>query len=172
MKTLIIFMGPAGVGKSEIIEYVKKRHPQALVVSKKEIEMNFLNETHFQQNQRYYNTINEMLNLGDYIILDSHHVFKQDRIELFNSLNIIKDETNIIGIWIDNSWENILKNNASKPKNEQLDIRTLKYLFDYRSSPEADEPFNDLMYLILPANIGMSKTHPYLTTVYQALDKL
>lgn len=98
MKTLIIFMGPAGVGKSKIIEYVKKRHPQALVVSKKEIEMNFPNETHFQQNQRYYNTINEMLNLGDYIILDSHHVFKQDRIELFNSLNIIKDETNIIGI--------------------------------------------------------------------------
>ena len=79
MKTLIIFMGPAGVGKSEIIEYVKKRHPQALVVSKKEIERT-------------------MLNLGDYIILDSHHVFKQDRIELFNSLNIIKDETNIIGI--------------------------------------------------------------------------
>ena len=65
-----------------------------------------------------------------------------------------------------------MKNNNSKPKEEQLDLKSLKYLFDYRSSPEADEPFNDLMYLILPANIGMSKTYPYLTTVYQALDRL
>ena len=41
MKTLVIFMGPAGVGKTQLVKYVKKRHPQALVITKKDIELNF-----------------------------------------------------------------------------------------------------------------------------------
>ena len=98
MKTLIIFMGPAGVGKTKLVEYVKKQHPEALIITKKNIELNFPNETPKQQNQRYYNNINEMLNIGEYIIIDSSHIFKKDRMELFNSLNIKTNQLNIIGV--------------------------------------------------------------------------
>ena len=98
MKTLVIFMGPAGVGKTTIIEYVKRRHPEALVITKKDIELSFPNETPKQQNKRYYDSINEMLNIGEYIIIDSNHILKKDRIELFNSLNIKTNQLNIIGV--------------------------------------------------------------------------
>ena len=98
MKTLIIFMGPAGVGKSKLVKYVKKRHPQALVITKKEIELNFPNETPQQQNQRYYESINNMLKIGEYIIIDSNHSLRKDRIELFNSLIINFNDLNIIGV--------------------------------------------------------------------------
>ena len=163
MKTLVIFMGPAGVGKSKLVKYVKKRHPQALVITKKDIELNFPKESREEQNKRYYENINNMLKIGEYIIVDSNHIL---------SLNINPDDLNIIGVWIDNSWNHIIENNLSKPKNEQLDEKTLKYLFDYRSSPENDEPFNDIVYLSLSAKIGISKTHPYLTDIYTALDKI
>ena len=98
MKTLIIFMGPAGVGKTKLVEYVKKRHPQALIITKKEIELNFPNETPQQQNQRYYESINNILKIGEYIIIDSNHSLRKDRIELFNSLTINPNDLNIIGV--------------------------------------------------------------------------
>ena len=172
MKTLVIFMGPAGVGKSKLVKYIKKRHPQALVITKRDIELNFPKESREEQNKKYYENINNMLKIGEYIIVDSNHILRKDRIELFNSLNINPNDLNIIGVWIDNSWNHIIENNSSKPKNEQLDEKTLKYLFDYRSSPESDEPFNDIVYLSLSAKIGISKTHPCLTDVYTALDKI
>ena len=53
-----------------------------------------------------------------------------------------------------------------------MDEETLEYLFKYRSSPTDDEPFNDIVYLMLDANIGMSKTQPYMTTIYGALDRI
>lgn len=98
LKTLIIFMGPAGVGKTELVKYVKQKHPQALVINKKEIELNFPKETTDQQKQRYYDSINSMLKIGDFIIVDSNHILKKDRLELFDSLEINYDELKIIGV--------------------------------------------------------------------------
>lgn len=98
MKTLVIFMGPAGVGKSKLVEYVKRQHPQALVINRKEIELNFPKETIQQQNQRYYEDINNMINIGDFIIIDNNNILREDRIELFKSLQINLNELYIIGV--------------------------------------------------------------------------
>ena len=111
-----------------------------------------------------------MLQISDFVIADSHHVLRRDRAQLFSKFDTSK--INIIGVWIENSWNNILERNNNKVKNDRMDEDTLRFLFEYRSSPSKEEPFNDLVYLIIPANIGMSKSQPYLTTVKEALERI
>lgn len=153
-------MGPAGVGKTDLVKYLVNKHPQALIVTVKDIS----------SKQNYYSTINKLLSIGNYVVADGHHVFKQDRQEMFDNINT--DDVYIIGVWVENSWNNILSNNDNKPKHEQVSRKDLAYIFNYRSSPEKDEPFNDIVYLMVDAGIGMSKTQPYMTDIYGALDRI
>lgn len=160
MKKLIIFMGPSGVGKTDLANYLKSKHPEALSIEKK----------HILDNQDYYNTINKYLSISDFVIIDGHHVLKQERKELFKNIDV--DNLYIVGIWVENSWGNILVNNGGKPPKEQVSYEDLVYLFGYRSSPDESEPFDDIVYLMVHSGMGMSKTQPYLTDVYTALDRI
>lgn len=102
MKKLLIFMGPAGVGKTKLVEYVKNNHPQALVINKKEIELTYPKSTKEEQNSIYHHNINDMLKIGDYVIVNSNYVRKQDRYNLFKSIHNFND-LYIIGIWVENN---------------------------------------------------------------------
>lgn len=79
-------MGPAGVGKTDLVKYLVSKHPQALIVTVKDIS----------SKQDYYNTINKLLSIGSYVVTDGHHVFKQDRQEMFDNINT--DDVYIIGV--------------------------------------------------------------------------
>lgn len=166
MKKLIVFMGPSGVGKTKLVQYLAEKHPGASIVTKQNIDIN----CHSNATQEYYNTLNKMLSKNNYVIADGHHVFKHDRDELFAAID--KTDLYIIGVWVENSWQNIVDNNNHKSKIEQLNEKDLEYLFKYRSSPTEDEIFNDIIYLMLNAGIGMSKTQPYLSDIYSTLDKI
>lgn len=170
MKKLIIFMGPSGAGKHELANYYKSKNDSAIIVDKREIEANSSNKTLKEQKQIFYNTINKMLSIGNTIIIISHCVLQKDRKELFDNLNL--NDIKIIGIWIENNWQNIKFNNENKEEKYKIPKETLKFIFNYRSSPTKEEPFDDLVYLIMPENIGMSKSYPYIDTIFNTLDKI
>ncbi len=93
MKTLVILMAPPGAGKTELAEYLRSRHDNAIIVNKN----NFVKEGLDSAEKIYYHTIDRLLKEDNaYIIIDSQTVLYQDRIELFKNLNL--NNVKIIGI--------------------------------------------------------------------------
>ena len=57
MTTLIIIMAPPGAGKSELANYLHKKHPNSIIVNK----TNFTKENIAHAEALYYQTINNLL---------------------------------------------------------------------------------------------------------------
>lgn len=163
MNTLIILMGPPGAGKTELAEYLHKKHPDSIIINKSE----YLKKDNIKN---YYNWVNKNLKEKDYVILDSQSVFYEDRIELFKSIDY--KNSKVIGIWIEVSYKESDRRNSYKSKEEQLTLEEKQKYFKYKISPISNEPFDDIVYIIRDENIGMSISHPYMTTTFGALDRI
>lgn len=54
----------------------------------------------------------------------------------------------------------------------QVPDETFEYLYKYRESPAASEPFNDVVYITREINTGMSRSQPFITNILTALDRI
>lgn len=166
MTTLIIIMAPPGAGKSELANYLHKKHSNSIIVNK----TNFTKENIAHAEALYYQTINSLLQEWDYVILDSQTVLYQDRIDLFNHLNL--DNIRVIGIWVESSKQKAYYRNAQKPIEDRPSEKEIELLYKYKVSPMPEEPFDDLVYIMRDANIGMSKSYPYMASTFETLDRI
>lgn len=105
------------------------------------------------------------------MILDLFLTTQRERKIFFDNIDIPKN-VEIVGIWVENTWENIIKNNSEKQGFLHLDQAELKDMFDKRFPPKSDEPFDDIYFLTLNVNLGISLSHPILTSVQQILDRI
>ena len=163
-KKLIIFMGPARAGKTEWINYLLNKYPKAKLVS---------DYTCTLQNDFlcYQKIKNKILN-NNIVIVDMYLTTEKERKIFFDNLNIPKD-IEIIGVWIENTWQNIVENNNKKQGYAHLEQATLKNIFNKRFPPKKEEEdFNDIYFLTLNANLGISLSCPILTSVQNAIDRI
>lgn len=163
MKTLIIIMAPPGAGKSELAEYLYKHLNNVVVLNKEKI-------TKEKNKQEYYKIINKALDDNDWVILDSQTVLYQDRLELFSHLQ--KENLKIIGIWVEVGKSTANKRNSQKDEKNRSTKEEIDTLFKYKISPLPNEPFDDLVYIMRDANIGMSKSYPYMASTFATLDRI
>lgn len=167
MKTLVILMAPPGAGKTELAEYLRSRHNNAIIVNKS----NFVKEGLDSAERMYYHTIDRLLKENDaYVIVDSQAVLYQDRIELFKNLSL--KDVKVIGVWIEVSRREANRRNDLKFKDMRADDKEMDFLFKYKISPMPEEPFNELIYIMRDADVAMSKSYPYLTTTLGVLDRI
>lgn len=160
MTTLIIIMAPPGAGKSELAEYLYNKNNNSIII----------NRNNFEDSITYYQTINKFLGRKKIVILDSHTVLYQDRMELFDNLKL--EDTKIIGIWVEVSKKEAKERNIKKPLKEQFTSEELDFLFKYKISPMPNEPFDDLIYIMRDADVGMSKSYPYIASTFETLDRI
>lgn len=167
MKTLVILMAPPGAGKHELAEYLHSRHENSIIINKNNFVKNGLESAA----TAYYHTVDRWLREDDaYVIIDSHTVLYQDRMELFRNLNL--NGVKVIGVWIEASRREADRRNARKPKDMQPSQEEVDLLFKYKISPMPEEPFDDLVYIMRDADVAMSKSYPYITTALGALDRI
>ena len=48
----------------------------------------------------------------------------------------------------------------------------MELLYKYKVSPRPEEPFDDLVYIMRDADIGMSKSYPYIASTFETLDRI
>lgn len=166
MKKLVIIMAPPGAGKSELANYIHQNHANSIIVNKN----NFTKGDLYTSELIYYQTINRLLKEQDYVILDSQTVLYQDRAELFSHLNL--NEVKVIGVWVETSRREADYRNSQKPKDERPTEKEMDFYFKYKMSPMPEEPFDDLIYIMRDANVGMSKSYPYLGSTLETLDRV
>ena len=111
-----------------------------------------------------------MLQEWNYVILDSQTVLYQDRIDLFNHLNL--DNIKVIGIWVESSKQKAYHRNFQKPIEDRPSKKEMELLYKYKVSPTPEEPFDDLDYIMRDADIGMSKSYPYIASTFETLDRI
>lgn len=164
MNTLILFMSPPGSGKSELAEYLSKRLDNSIIINKPNFYLQYKSE------KDYYLNVKKMLETKKYVILDSCNVLLEDRERLFSYLDT--DSINIIGIWVEINKNSAKERNAKRLLKDQVQEKDIDYLYKYRVSPTFEEPFDDIIYIMWDANIGMSKSYPYLTSALGVLDRI
>lgn len=156
-------MAPPGVGKSSIAKWIQSNCEDVVIVSKEKIENTKLFSP-IENTKKYYENINHMLNTHNIVIANDIQITKEDREGLFNAIQ--KKNIKIIGIWIECSLGQALKANE---ENHHFPKEKVENDFRYKVSPTADEPFDNVIYLMRETDAGASKNNPL---VRKAIDVL
>ena len=101
-------------------------------------------------------------------------VLKIDRDNFFDyffNKEIFKS-VEIIGVWVERKYEDLKILRQLRLPYRQVPDDTFEFLYQYRESPSAEEPFNDIVYITREINTGISKSQPYITDILTVLDRI
>lgn len=165
-RTLIVLMGPTGVGKTTIGKYIEETHNDCILVSRKETS-----EPNDELTMStYYDNISFALANHNMVIADDTHTLVENRSALFENI-CLPSETKIIGIWIESSREMAYENN-NKPDGDRILNSIVLEQFTTRVSPLDSEPFDDVIYIMQETQILASRKSPAIKNIFEALKDL
>jgi len=177
LKKLIMFLGTPGMNNIELARYLQvTKYPKSIIIDKYESWLRYPEEPYDSAVVEYNlcKRVNEALDKNDIVMVIAPFVLKINRVNFFDYLKSVGklQKTQIIGVWVERKYEDLKILRQLRLPYRQVPEETFEYLYKYRESPSADEPFNDVVYLTREINTGMSKSQPYITDILTALDRI
>lgn len=159
--TLIIMMGPAGIGKSYWAKQFQKKHDDCVIVSRDHIRFSLLDtkDNYFEYEdkveQTYYDTINNMLLTHKYVIADATQITRKSRKKLMQNLKL-PSRTKRIGVWIEGPIQLAMRNNSQKTGRAYVDPNIIQQMYTYKVSPQKWEGFDEIIFISQEQNLTSS----------------
>ena len=176
MKKIIMFIGAPGMNNIELAHYLQiTKYPKSIIIDRYDSWLRYPNERYDSDivEKDLYKTTIKALNDSDVIMLIAPFVLKADRDNFFLYLNqTVQEKIEIIGVWVERKYEDLKILRQLRLPYRQVPEKVFEYLYNYRESPSADEPFDDIVYITREINTGMSKNQPYITDILSALDRI
>lgn len=171
--TLILMMGAAGTAKTVLAHIIEESHDDCIIISKNDIRKHMCGDIFDSKDEdkvakEYYNRISKALKVHDYVVADSTQITIESRGKFFSNVHIPQG-TKIVGIWIESSTSVAIKNNSSKPKEDQVPESVIRHMFKYKASPQKFEPFDDIIFLNAESDMSITKLTNRITTVIESL---
>lgn len=176
MKKLIMFLGTPGMNNIELARYLQvTKYPKSIIIDRYDSWLKYPNERYNADiiEQDLYQTTKKALEDSDIVMIIAPFVLKVDRDNFFLYLeNEIQEKLNIIGVWVERKYEDLKTLRQLRLPYRQVPEETFEFLYKYRESPLASEPFNDIVYITREINTGISKSQPFITDILTALDRI
>ena len=176
MKKLIMFLGTPGMNNMELARYLQvTKYPKSIIIDRYDSWLKYPNERYNADvvEQDLYTTTKKALTESDVVMVIAPFVLKVDRDNFFLYINnYIQEKMEIIGVWVERKYEDLKILRQLRLPYRQVPDETFEYLYRYRESPSASEPFDDIVYITREINTGISKKEPYITDILTALDRI
>lgn len=176
MKKLIMFLGTPGMNNIELARYLQvTKYPKSIIIDRYDSWLKYPNERYNADivEEDLYNTTKKALEESNVVMLIAPFVLKADRDNFFLYLDhYIQEKIEIIGVWVERKYEDLKTLRQLRLPYRQVPDETFEYLYKYRESPAASEPFNDVVYITREINTGMSRSQPFITDILTALDRI
>lgn len=176
MKKIIMFIGAPGMNNMELAHYLQiTKYPKSIIIDRYDSWLRYPEERYGSNivEEDLYKTITKALNDSDIVMIIAPFVLKIDRDNFFLYLNqTFQEKIKIIGVWVERKYEDLKILRQLRLPYRQVPEETFEYLYKYRESPSAEEPFDDIVYITREINTGMSKNKPYITDILTALDRI
>ncbi len=176
MKKIIMFIGTPGMNNMELAHYLQiTKYPESIIIDRYDSWLKYPKERYNSDiiEKDLYKTTYQALQDTDVVMLIAPFVLKVDRNNFFEYINYtFQEKIQIIGVWVERKYEDLKILRQLRLPYRQVPEETFEYLYNYRESPSADEPFDDIVYITREINTGMSKSHPYVTDILTALDNI
>lgn len=176
MKKIIMFIGTPGMNNMELAHYLQiTKYPESIIIDRYDSWLKYPNERYSSDivEQDLYKTTIQALQDTDVVMLIAPFVLKIDRDNFFLYLNkTFQKKIEIIGVWVERKYEDLKILRQLRLPYRQVPEKVFEYLYNYRESPSADEPFDDIVYITREINTGISKSQPFITDILTALDRI
>lgn len=176
MKKLIMFLGTPGMNNIELARYLQvTKYPKSIIIDRYDSWLKYPNERYNADiiEQDLYQTTKKALEDSDVVMIIAPFVLKVDRDNFFLYLESqVQEKLNIIGVWVERKYEDLKILRQLRLPYRQVPEETFEFLYKYRESPSASEPFNDIVYITREINTGISKSQPFITDILTALDRI
>ena len=170
-----MFLGTPGMNNIELARYLQvTKYPKSIIIDRYDSWLKYPNERYNADivEQDLYKTVAQALKESDVVMLVAPFVLKVDRDNFFLYLKYIQEKINIIGVWVERKYEDLKTLRRLRLPYRQVPDETFEYLYKYRESPSASEPFDDIVYITREINTGISKSQPFITDILTALDRI
>lgn len=171
-----MFLGTPGMNNIELARYLQvTKYPKSIIIDRYDSWLKYPNERYNADivEQDLYKTAVQALKESNIVMLIAPFVLKVDRDNFFLYLEKhIQEKIEIIGVWVERKYEDLKILRQLRLPYRQVSDETFEYLYKYRESPSASEPFNDIVYITREINTGMSKSQPFITDILTALDRI
>ena len=171
-----MFLGTPGMNNMELAHYLQvTKYPKSIIIDRYDSWLRYP-DVKYNDNiveQYLYEMVSDALTRSDVVMIIAPFVLKVDRENFFLYIeNTFQEKIQIIGVWVERKYEDLAVLRKLRLPYRQVPDETFEYLYKYRESPSADEPFDDIYYITREINIGMSKSNPYITDILSALDRI
>lgn len=176
MHTLIIMMGPSGLGKTTLARQLAEKIDDCVHVSRDEIRYRYLQpeDDYFQYESRvefeFYDSINNMLLTHNCVIADATHITKSSRNKLFNYLDL--ENIRIVGLWLEGYIKQCIDQNAQRTGRSRVPDEVIKNQFKYKIPPSADEGFDDLIFYSTEQGLTSSTHEGEVMDISERIEQL
>lgn len=177
MKKLIMFLGTPGMNNIELARYLQvTKYTNSIIIDRYDCWLKYPEEPYGSNLVEYdlYSKVEKALNEVDIVMLIAPFVLKIDRDNFFDyffNKEIFKN-VEIIGVWVERKYEDLKILRQLRLPYRQVPDDTFEFLYQYRESPSAEEPFDDIVYITREINTGISKSQPYITDILTVLDRI
>ena len=99
---------------------------------------------------------------------------KEERQIVFSYLKkvIEEEQPQIIGLWVERKYEHLKFLNQMKLSYQKLSDEDFELAYKYRESPQKDEGFDDVCYIIMDEEIGISQSSYGIQHLTDLLDTI
>jgi peroxiredoxin len=99
---------------------------------------------------------------------------KEERQIVFSHLKkvIEEEQPQVIGIWVERKYEHLKFLNQMKLSYQKLSEEDFEQAYRYRESPQKEEGFDDIYYIIMDEEIGISQSSYGIQPLTNLLDTI
>ena len=175
--TLVVMMGPSGIGKSYLAKHIQKTHEDCTIVSRDEIRFAMLKDgdDYFKYEdeviKNFYNAITCALKTHAYVIADATHITVASRRKLFNNIKMPAN-ARVVGVYIEASLETALRQNAQRTGRARVPEDAIKRMFKQKVSPREGEPFDEVIFITRDSDMAIGKNSIKITDVMTKLEEI
>lgn len=175
--TLIVMMGPAGIGKSYIAKKFAETHEDTIICSRDAIRFSLLKdgEDYFAHEdeviKKFYKNISDALRVHKYVIADATHITIKARNQLFSNIKI-PSTTKVIGFWIEAPIQIAIKQNEQRSGLAKVPEDAIRRMYKHKVSPRETEPFDEIFYISKDVDLAIGKKSIKITDIMTKMQEI